>query len=222
MDVRHKHIIFFVLAIIVTASFFFYYSWVKNNATKNFQSNVEVKSEPTISVPPSPSSSPTNTILPSPKPTNKPNLTPTTNPTPIEGYTESDAWPIIRVFSDNLGSQIKRSDYNGYNGPYSSNNTGKNLKVGDSITWTTNATDPKGRRLLMNINSNSQKLNDVFGRGEYKNISPFTYTISQEDLQSAGEAFRVVVQIRSEKDFYRFGGGQYDDVTFLDYKLTTN
>lgn len=177
-------------------------------------------------------STPKGKVASTPIPTKKPSPTPkaavyTPTPTPLlvpeivvsEGYTESEIYPIIKSFSDSLGSIIKRSSYNGYNGLHTSVLSGKTLKVGDEITWSVIASDPNNREIKYNFNSNSQRFIDVYGRGEYKSSNKFTYQITQDDLKSAGETLRIVVQIRSEKENYRFGSGQYDDSIFLDYSL---
>jgi hypothetical protein len=162
---------------------------------------------------------PISTSIPSIIPTPSPTTLLIAEPVVSEGYIENDKYPIIRSFSDNLGFIIKRSSYNGYNGVHTSVSSGKVLKVGDEITWNVTASDPSNRELKYNFNSSSQRFNDVYGRGEYKTANNFTYQVTQDDLKSAGETLRIVVQIRSEKDNYRFGSGQYDDSIFLDYTL---
>lgn len=143
----------------------------------------------------------------------------TLTPTRVtEGFSESQTYPIIRSFSDNLGSVNKYSSYNGYFGSYNSPATGKTIKVGDTITWTTIATDPNGREIKYNLNSNSRRLNQTYGESQYKPENKFTYQFTLEDLQTAGETFRIVVQMRTDKENYRFQG-LYDDAAYLDYTL---
>ena len=152
-------------------------------------------------------------------------LTPTLTPTPTTedkpSYIYDPYYPIILSLSDNRGGQIK-SSYNNEYPPSSHNNTGITLKVGDNIRWKAETSDPKGRQILYNLNSNSQRFNDVYGRGEYKTTNQFEYTITEEDIKSAGDTLRIVLYIRSEKDNYRQGSSGFDDGTFLDYKLQPN
>lgn len=137
-----------------------------------------------------------------------------------EGYTESSTYPIILSFTDNHGNTYNRSDYNGYYGPYETKKKVA-LRVGDTIKATVQAKDPKGRALEYNWNASSQYFNDAVGRGQYTTSNTLTYTLTQEDLQSAGETFRLAYQVRvAGTDYYRFGGGQYDDAGFIDYQLS--
>lgn len=137
-----------------------------------------------------------------------------------ERYTESSTYPIIVSFTDNYGNLYKGSDYNGYQGPYASKKKAA-LRVGDTIKATVEAKDPKGRALEYNWNASSQHFNDAVGRGQYTTSNTLSYTLTYEDLQSAGETFRLVYQVRvAGTSFYRFGGGQYDDVGFIDYQLS--
>lgn len=149
---------------------------------------------------------------------NKPQ--PTSNEvTQTETYTESSTYPIVISFTDNFGNLYKGSDYNGYQGPYMYKNKAA-LKVGDTIKATVEAKDPKGRTLEYNWNSSSQHFNNTVGRGQHSTSNTLTYTLTQEDLQSAGETFRLVYQIRvAGTEYYRFGGGKYDDTGFIDYTL---
>lgn len=136
-----------------------------------------------------------------------------------ETYTESSTYPIILTFSDNYGNIKKRSDYNGYEGSYSIPNKAT-LHVGDIIKATIEAKDPKGRTLEYNWNASSQYFNDTVGRGKYTTSNTLAYTLTADDLKSAGETFRLAYQIRvSGTEYYRFGGGQYDDAGFIDYTL---
>lgn len=144
----------------------------------------------------------------------------------VESYTESETYPIILSFADNHGNAYKGSDYNGYQGPHSLKKKAA-LRVGDTITATVEAKDPKGRTLEYNWNASSQHFNDIVARtdgaqGSYKYTpsNTLSYTLTMEDLQSSGETFRLVWQVRvAGTEFYRFGGGQYDDTGFIDYTL---
>lgn len=137
-----------------------------------------------------------------------------------ESYTESATYPTILSFTDNYGNLYKRSDYNGYEGPYAVRKE-VHLRVGDTIKATVEAKDPKGRTLEYNWNASSQHFNDAVGRGQYTTSNTLSYTLTQEDLQSAGETFRLVYQVRvAGTNSYRFGGGQYDDTGFIDYQLS--
>jgi hypothetical protein len=141
-------------------------------------------------------------------------------------YVESSTYPIILSFEDNKGNVYKRSDYNGYSGPYVSwpNESSRTLRIGDTIRATVTARDSQGRALEYNWNSNSQAFNAIKGieNGVYKYTpsNAIEYTITSADLQSSGETFRLVWQIRiAGNTYYRFGGGEYDDSGFIDYKI---
>jgi hypothetical protein len=140
-----------------------------------------------------------------------------------ESYSYDSYYPIILSFSDNKGSLIKRSSYNGYYGLQSSNQTSITLKSGDTIEWKVQASDPKGRQLLYNFNSNSTRFNDQIGLEgggfKWRTDNKIQYTISSDDIKSSGELLRIVAQIKSDKENLRFPGGEYDDTTYLDYKL---
>lgn len=139
----------------------------------------------------------------------------------VETYTTSPTYPIILSFTDNHGNIYKASDYNGYEGPHGTMNK-VTLRVGDTITATVKAEDPQGRSLEYNWNSNSGPFRDtVEATGDnYTPNNKLAYTLTREDLLSTGESFRLVYQVRvAGADYYRFGGGQYDDVGFIDYRL---
>lgn len=192
--------------------------WYLSNLAENDPRNDEAK-EILVNIEKLLSVKPTSTILPAPiQPfyTALPFVATIAEPS----YNYDPYYPIILSLSDNRGGQIKYSQYNQY--PYSSTNTGITLKVGDSIKWKAEASDPKGRQIFYNLNSSSQRFNDSYGRGEYKTTSQFEYTITEEDIKSAGDTLRIVLYIRSEKDNYRTGSGGKDDLTFLDYKLQPN
>jgi hypothetical protein len=141
-----------------------------------------------------------------------------------ERYERSDIYPIILSFEDNHGNIYKRTNYNGYEGSYGHVET-KELKVGDVIRATVIAEDPKGRQLEYNWHSNSQPFNETIGilDGGYYYTSDNTveYRLTEEDLRSTGENFRLVYQVRvADTDFYRGGSGnQVDDTGFIDYRL---
>jgi hypothetical protein len=147
------------------------------------------------------------------------NQVPTTPQPDPEGYSESSTYPIILAFTDNFGNIKKSSDYNGYRGSYSTTNKAT-LHVGDTIKVVVEAKDPKGRSLEYNWNASSQYFNDAVGRGKYTTSNTLTYTLTADDLKSAGETFRLAYQVRVVgTDYYRFGGGKYDDAGFIDYSL---
>jgi len=144
-----------------------------------------------------------------------------------ETYAEDSNYPIIISFEDNKGNIYKRSQYNQYDGQYGGwpdINT-RTLHVGDTIRATVTAKDPKGRTIEYNWNSSSQAFNAAKGieggEEKYTPNNTLEYTITSADIQSAGETFRLVWQIRSAgKDYYRSGGGnRFDDVGYIDYKL---
>lgn len=150
---------------------------------------------------------------------NSNNQVPTTPQPDREKYSESSTYPIILAFTDNYGNTKKSSDYNGYQGIYSTTNKAT-LRVGDTIKVTVEAKDPKGRALEYNWNASSQHFNDAVGRGKYTTSNTLTYTLTVDDLKSAGDTFRLAYQVRvAGTDYYRFGGGKYDDAGFIDYTL---
>lgn len=143
-----------------------------------------------------------------------------------EKYAENPTYPIILSFEDSKGNIYKRSEYNDYSGPYLvwPNESSRILRIGDTIRATATAKDPQGRSLEYNWNSNSQAFNTVKGieNGQYKyrSSNALEYTITDADLKSAGETFRLVWQVRvAGTGYYRFGSGQYDDSGFIDYKI---
>jgi len=142
-------------------------------------------------------------------------------PTP-QSYLYDEYYPILLSLSDNKGGLIKYSQYNQY--PYSLQNTGIILKVGDTIKWKAEASDPKNRQIFYNFESNSSRFNQQYafnteGKYNFSSSNEIEYTISEEDFKSAGDTLRVVVHIKSEKENYRAGLNGYDDTTFLDYIL---
>jgi hypothetical protein len=144
---------------------------------------------------------------------------------PQETYNHDSYYPIILSLKDNKGNIKKSSSYNQYSSiiDYISATTNTTLKVGDELILTIEAKDPQGRPLFYNWNSNSQRFNELVGieNGDHKYTTnnELRYTISSDDLQT-GETLRIVSQIRSEKNNYRFGQGACDDVIFIDYKLS--
>jgi len=143
------------------------------------------------------------------------------SPQPISSYVYDSYYPIILSFSDSKGGSTKHSEYNQFS--QGSSITGITLRVGDVIRWKTEANDPLNRQILYNFHSNSQRFTDLFGRenGQYKYTtnSEIEFTITEEDIKEVGEAFSVVLRIKSEKENYRVGSG-YDDGAVLDYKLS--
>ena len=135
-----------------------------------------------------------------------------------ERYTYHDYYPIILSLSDDKGNVIKTSRDNHYVGPYGSSATNTSLKIGDKISWTIEAKDPKGRQLLYRWNSNSQRFNALVGY-KWNTSSQLDYTITPDDLKTAGEILRIVGSIKSEKEYLRSPGNEDDDSAFLDYKL---
>ena len=141
-----------------------------------------------------------------------------------ETYAYHDYYPIILSLSDDRGNIIKRSDFNGYQGPadYRSSKTQTILKVGDVIKLKVEARDPQNRQLWYRWSSNSdwfnwiQSARHIWGT---ENIG-VNHTIDQKDIKYAGETLRIVVEIKSNKEYLRWPQGGYDDVTFLDYTLS--
>lgn len=179
---------------------------------------------------PTPAPIPTPTPAPAPVPTPEPAPTPAPTPAPAPPPTESykyhDYYPIILSLSDNYGNVRKSSDFNGFNGPteYYSSQTQTTLKINDEIYLKVEAKDPQNRQIWYNWHSNSQHFNQLVGLEgghlKWSSSNDLTYEISTEDLKTAGETLRIVVQIKSEKENLRFPQGEYDDVTYLDYILS--
>lgn len=147
-------------------------------------------------------------------------------PEPVitESYEYHDYYPIIISLSDNKGNIVKSSRYNRYNGVGFQKWEQQTLKIGDKIYLKIEAKDPQNRQILYNWNSNSQYFNQLIGikngRYEWTTNNELQYTITAEDLKTTGEIIRIVVNIKSEKDYLRFPGGSHDDSLYVDYILT--
>ena len=145
-----------------------------------------------------------------------------TSVSPQSSYKYDSYYPIILSLTESKGGLTKHSEYNQYS--QGSSITGITLKVGDTVRWKAEASDPKGRQILYSFHSNSQRFTDLFGRenGQYKytTTAEVEFTITEADVNEVGESLTVVVNIRSEKENYRTGAGGYDDVAYLDYKLS--
>jgi hypothetical protein len=135
-----------------------------------------------------------------------------------ESYQHHDYYPIILSLSDDKGNVIKTSLNNHYVGPYASSSAKTSLKIGDKISWTIAAEDPKNRQLSYRWHSNSQRFNQLVGY-KWGTSNQLAYEIAAEDLQTAGEYIRIVGEIKSEKEYLRSPGSEHDDAAFLDYKL---
>lgn len=146
------------------------------------------------------------------------------NDTDSETYEKSDTYPIILSFSDNHGNLYKKSSNNGYEGPNETKDI-VDLEIGDTIRATVEAEDPKGRKLEYNWHSNSQPFNNeigiVDGLHYFSSKNTLDYTLTEADLQSVGDSFRLVYQVRvADTSFYRGGSGNpTDDTGFIDYQL---
>lgn len=140
-----------------------------------------------------------------------------------ESYTYHNYYPIILSLSDNKGSIIKYSSYNGYKESYPSAQRDTILKIGDEIHLKAEASDPQNRQILYSWHSNSDHFNQLIGleEGHYKwsTDNEIRYTITSETAKTAGELLSIEVQIKSEKEYLRFPGGGYDDTTYLNYAL---
>ena len=197
--------------------------WYLSNLAENDPRNEEVR-EILVNIEKLLSVKLTPTVSPSPLPLPDSSQDLNLAPLPITiiaepSYNYDPYYPIILSLSDNKGGETKTSNYNQYS--FGSRVTGITLKIGDTIRWTAEASDPKGRQILYQFHANSQKLMDTFGRGQYKTDNWFEYTINEEDLKTAGDTLRIVLYIRSGKEYYRSGSSN-DDSTFLDYKLQPN
>jgi uncharacterized repeat protein (TIGR02543 family) len=137
---------------------------------------------------------------------------------PEESYQHHDYYPIILSLSDDKGNVVKTSLNNHYVGPYASSSAKTSLKIGDKISWTITAKDPKNRQLYYRWHSNSQRFNQLVGY-KWSTSNQLAYEIAAEDLQTAGEYIRIVGEIKSEKEYLRSPGSEHDDAAFLDYKL---
>ncbi|EKD24130.1 MAG: hypothetical protein ACD_81C00100G0006 [uncultured bacterium] len=141
-------------------------------------------------------------------------------------YTEHEQYPIILSLEDSKGNTYKTSMYNQYKGPYISwpSEGSRILRVGDTFKATVIAKDPQGRGIEYNWESNSRPFMDSVSlennRLKYVSNNTLEYKITEEDLKSVGETFRLVWHIRAiSAGYYRFGGGQYDDSGYIDYKI---
>jgi len=152
-----------------------------------------------------------------------------TTTTEGETYDYHDYFPIIISLSDNKGNIVKYSGTNGYKGPYHYFQPNKTLKIGDKIELEIKAYDPKNRKILYNYHSNNSKSHFDEQVNSYKNgkynwttNNKIIYTITSETLKDSGEYLRIVVLIRTEKEYFRItssGRGKYDDAIFIDYNL---
>jgi hypothetical protein len=95
------------------------------------------------------------------------------------------------------------------------------LNVGDTLHLTVNATDPQNRQieyLWWSYTAGGGNLNNVYNGWSTNNT--ITYTITDDDIKTSGEKFRVGVQIRATGETtYRTGSGEngYDDEIYTDY-----
>lgn len=157
-----------------------------------------------------------------------PAITSTPTLSPKETYALNDYYPIIMSLSDNLGTIIKNSGHNNYNGYYSKPFSTNSLKIGDEIQIKVEASDPKNRPIFYLWDSTNadfrQKFNDT-ERGQLGNwtsSNEINYTITQETLKNSGELFRIVVSIKTEKENFRNSSSinnSWDDQIFIDYLL---
>lgn len=134
-------------------------------------------------------------------------------------YKYDDYYPIILKISDDRGNYEKQSNRNYFNATSTDSsfkNTNRALRFGDTIKIKVEASDPKGREILYDFRSNSNRFNSIFWN-KYSTANEISYVINQEDLTSGGENFYIAAEIKSIKDFYRIG--TYDDEITLLYKL---
>lgn len=132
-----------------------------------------------------------------------------------ETYVYHDYYPIILSLSDDKGNITKSSNYNKYNGPYTSIKTKTPLKIGDEIYLKIEASDPQNKQILYGW---QLVYKEAPANIKWTTNNDFRYQITAEDLKGAGELFRIAVYIKSEKEYLRFSG-LFDDSIFLDYTL---
>lgn len=132
-----------------------------------------------------------------------------------ETYIYHDYYPIILSLSDDKGNITKSSNYNKYNGPYTSVKTKASLKIGDEIYLRIEASDPQNRQILYGWRL---VYKEAPANVKWSTNNDFRHQITAEDLKDAGELFRIVAYIKSEKEYLRYAG-LYDDDIFLDYTL---
>jgi len=150
--------------------------------------------------------------------TSIPTLTPTSTPTSTpeeETYVYHDYYPIILSLFDDKGNITKPSNYNGYRGLYTSIKAKTPLKIGDEIYLKIEASDPQDRQILFGWQLSYK---EAPANVRWTTNSEFRHQITAEDLKGAGEMFRIVAYIKSEKEYLRYAG-LYDDAIFLDYIL---
>jgi tetratricopeptide (TPR) repeat protein len=146
-------------------------------------------------------------------PINQPVVTPTQpvtiapTPEPQPGPTKSDIYPIIIRVSDNLGNYTIGSDGNGIS-VFTGSKPNPNVKLGQTITITVQAEDPKGQpiqyKMMNNINQTIQ---------DWTSSNTLTWNVSSN---TGGEPF-IVVFIKSSGHVLRYADN--DDSTRLDYLL---
>ncbi len=154
------------------------------------------------------------TSIPTLAPTPIPTPTPTSTPEE-ETYVYHDYYPIILSLFDDKGNIIKPSNYNGYRGLYTSIKAKTPLKIGDEIYLKIEASDPQDRQILFGWQLSYK---EAPANVRWTTNSEFRHQITAEDLKGAGEMFRIVAYIKSEKEYLRYAG-LYDDAIFLDYIL---
>ncbi len=127
----------------------------------------------------------------------------------------SDKYPYIISISDDKGNV---PDINGLR----TKTIVPVLKIWDTVNIQVSAIDPNWDVLEYNWNSSSQLFNDWYGRGQYfENRNIITYTITADDLKTAGNALRIQVQVRGKQWFHKMHW-IYDDHIWLDYELQPN
>lgn len=144
----------------------------------------------------------------------------------VEVYEKDPYYPIILSMKDDKKNILKRSEKNGFSrqdGLYMSVRTGTSLKLGDTVTLSVEAEDPKGRTLSYNWSSNSPTFNARYGldNGKFRYVANNTlsFTLDSAMYTEIGDSLRIVVQIRSDKESLRMPWSECDDTIFMDYTI---
>ena len=139
---------------------------------------------------------------------------------PTESYKYDTYYPIILSLSDNQGNINKVSLSNGYVGGYTVSVTSTPLRVGNVIQMNIIAVEPQARQIYYRWESNSLNFNDLVGlRWSTSNV--MTYQITPDDLKTTLGIIRIVGEIKTEKEYFRWPADEmnYDDAAFLEYRL---
>jgi len=128
----------------------------------------------------------------------------------VETYVKDPYYPIILSLKDDKENTIKRSDRNGFerqDGKFWDFRAGTSLKLGDTISLSVEAEDPKGRPLSYSWNSNSPSFNARYGmdNGQLRYVADnkLSFALDSAIYSEIGDTLRIVVQVKSDKESLR-------------------